>query len=206
MSIGVFKMKFDFLREVIYEDTFEVDDTVEGTINKLRQQSGFCRERDARKNHLRFDCSKDGKIKVGNMLGAYKNNTLLRIKNFYGKRRYIMRGEVLQENGTTKVKTYYCRRKYQLLLRFTLYAFEFVITPIIFALLLFWIFFPEITRNEFTVGVFVIMCAYILLVNVFILSFLLKYRKSEEQNKELDYKIMKNEILKRVEAIKRWNE
>lgn len=179
-------MESNFYTKILDETILEVYEPIEETIDKLRAQAGKCRETDCYGQELEFICTKKGKIRVENL--SAKNN-----HSETSSRIYYVCGEVVEENEKTKVKIYSVHDKSTVIFRHCTIA----IHLIVFAVYLFFVFSSQNISIKEIFGIFLFI---LLLLPINLLTV------KEKQNKNTDLEIMKNEIIKRVEAIKRWDE
>ncbi len=178
-------MKSTFLTEIIDEVTIEVDGSYSETINKLRLQTGVCYVTDSNNTELLFKCSKKGEMSIENNVGK---------KNLLNGRAYYVIGKVLVENDKTIVKVYSIYSRFDLLSRFFAVA-VYLITSLLYFIIKLKSGNPISDKNIF----------FALALGAFIAVISLSSTK-EIHNNTSDLEIMKNEIIKRVEAIKRWED
>ena len=88
-------MKSSFLNKILDETVLYVDDTVEGTIEKLQAQSGVCYTQDSSKQNIRFVCEDNGKFYIENAVSQ-------RSDSYY--RTFYISGTVVEDDGKTAVK------------------------------------------------------------------------------------------------------
>ncbi|HIZ17407.1 MAG TPA: hypothetical protein H9675_07590 [Firmicutes bacterium] len=182
--------------KIIDELTMEVDESYQETINKLRQQNGKCAVTDSNQRNLMFYCTKKGKM--GIIETDYFGHRRFYIDHLWlselRSRTYYVTGKVLTENGKTVVKIYsfYSRA-------FLSNRIFGILLNVVFIVFLFAILF--LSGNPITVKDILIIIALGLIFSVFDFAIF-----KELKNKETDLEIMKNEIIKRVNAIKRWDD
>lgn len=179
-------MKSNFYTEILDKTVLEVDELFEETIDKLQAQAGKCRETDCYGNELEFICTKKGKIRVENLNA--KNS-----RSEKASRIYYVCAEVVEENQKTKVEIYSVHDKSTVFFR----HFTIALHLIVFAVYLLFIFSDKNILIKELLGIFLFI---LMLLPINLLTV------KEKQNKNADLEIMKNEIIKRVEAIKRWDE
>lgn len=183
-------MKFSKSTEIIDKQIIEVRETREKTIERLIEQRGRCRESDSQGTPLGFTCTEDGELAVYNAVSRRSCNR---------DRMYSVRGEVFSENGKTKVAIYTVHRRparwgkwvtlFAALIIWGWYILQALFSP------------PEADTSVLT--------RYILvgsLVTVGIIIAAFSTNKKEEQFRAQDIEIMKNEVIRRIEAVERWDE
>ena len=172
-------MKSTFFNEILDETTIQVNDSYQDTINKLRLQNGLCRKTNFDEEKLRFKCSKKGKIIVD-------NNSLL---SYIGGYKYYAAGEVLVEDGKTVVKVYSINARYRVI-------FHSLIAVLL--TLLFIASFSLFILNRSILRLLKTLCVFIFAA-VDIWGVI-----SEVRRIGVNLDLMKDEIIKRVEAINHW--
>lgn len=178
MKSNIFRQRFD-------EVTIEVEDSYQGTIDKLRGQMGVCSELDGENDPLLFTCSKKGKLRVDNYYYGPKNSSRFRS--------YYVDGKVLEENGKTVVKIYSVHSNFN-----SLSFFGTMAVGLIVAVLCVLLFFTDASGELLTD-----LC--VILGGLFCFCLILFFVLGGEYGRT-DLDQMKQEAIKRVEAIKRWGE
>lgn len=178
-------MKSTYFTKIIDETTIEVDDSRQGTIDKLRQQNGVCYSTDGNQTELRFNCSKRGKISIDNNLSG---------RSIDGCRFYYVVGEVLSEKNKTVVKIYSIYRKDEWIFR---------ILAILIYLVTIMLYFLIKLKSGSTISAADIFG--VLLLGVIMTIFVFSSTK-ELEHRDTDLALMRDEVVKRVEAIKRWDD
>ena len=181
-------MKSTFLYKLTDETVIEINDTCQGTIDKLRHQTSICSETDIDKRALLFECSKNGKISIKNIPACRREN--------YRNRMYYVGGEVVSENGKTKIKLYYVYSRAQMIARSLLLLF-FIVAFIPLA-----IFYTVIRLNALP-GLMIITILILFIVGVILH---ISYIENETKNKSINLQLMKREAMRRIEDIKRWDD
>ena len=167
------------------EKVLTVNDTLNGTIEKLILQNGICREKVSNQENLEFYCSKKGEVYVGEPFSSRGRGT---------DRIYSVSGEVREENGETVVKIYSQRRKIEIFDRYFTICLYFVTAFAYFLIKILWNI--PIEKTDFiAVGLLLFLSVWITVLS-----------KKEKHNKTNDIEIMINKVVKRVEAIARWDD
>ncbi len=183
-------MKFSKSTEIIDKQIIEVRETREKTIERLIEQRGMCRESDSQGTPLGFTCTEDGELAVYNAVSRRSGNR---------DRMYSVRGEVFSENGKTKVAIYTLHHRSARWGKWITLFSALIVWAFYILRALFWE--PEVDTSVMTryilVGSFV-------MVGIIIIAF--STNKKEGQYKTQDIDIMKNEIIKRIEAVERWDD
>lgn len=178
-------MKNTIFTKIIEQSELEVKADFKTTIERLKDQQGICRETDSRQVTLEFFCHDDGRICICN----YSRRRQRRDTN----RLYSVIGQVVTEEEKTKVKIYSIFNR----INYFLSAVAAVLYLVMFAL-----YFIIAYKAGIVPGT---KDLYLLILSVFaILLYPLSFRK-EKRTKEADLYIMKNEIIKRVNAIDKWD-
>lgn len=179
------KIKSGLFTKVEFEKKLYSEESVKDTIWKLSQQNGFCRETDSNSEALEFFCTEKGYIWVDEPAPS---------RGRWQSRIYSVRGQVEEENGKTVVNIYSVYNKSEK-------PFRYIAIAIYLLIILIYIALAVIFKIPLTVKDFLTM----LLAGFFV--FWLAFSTSKEKgSKTKDIDIMVNEIVKRVEAIKRWND
>lgn len=190
-------MKSTFFTKVLDETVLELDVPVGETIQKLCAQVDYNRSTDSLENPVIFRCDKKGRLRVeGWNTGYSKTSRSLSSPD----RAYYLLGRVLEENGKTKIKVYAVHDRLMMFLRW--------ITPLLCLLVV--VAFLVIGREAFfsmpldikTLGFF------LLLVLMFVADFVrcCWFTLKEKKNQTPDFELMKNEVVRKVEAVRRWDE
>ncbi len=178
-------MKNTIFTKIIEQSELEIKTDCKTAIERLKAQQGICRETDSRQVTLEFLCHDDGRICVCN----YSRNKPRRDPN----RLYSVIGQVTEENGKTKVKIYSLFNR----TNYILSAVAAILYMVVFAL-----YFVTAYKAGIVPGT---KDLYLLIFSVFaILLYPLRFRK-QERDKANDLYIMKQEIIKRVNAIDKWD-
>ncbi|MBQ7302377.1 MAG: hypothetical protein IJW89_02205 [Clostridia bacterium] len=183
-------MKFSKSTKILDKQVIDVRETREKTIERLMAQRGRCRESDSQGTPLGFSCTEDGEFTIYNSVSRKSGNRV---------RMYSVRGEVFSENGKTKVAIYTVHHRparwgkwvtlFAALLIWGWYILQALFSP------------PEADTSVLT--------RYILvgsLVTVGIIIAAFSTNKKEEQFRTQDIEIMKNEIVRRIEAVEHWDD
>lgn len=170
------------LGKILDETTIESSVGVAETIEKLREQQGPCSDEDSFGIRKYFSCTKKGVIRFTDSSGNY------------GSDLYFVEGRVLEQDGKTVVKIYSLKSRTE--------KFDFWYKTIVSALFTIAIVVNAIiTKQLFTEATAFLLATWFLLIATAVSGMLRR-----EKNKEFDIEVMKNEIIERVEAIKRWDE
>lgn len=177
-------MKKNFYTDIIDETVIELNENFEDTVSRLMAQQGVCRSTDSQDMGLVFYCDKKGRISIFN--SAHRSDVSYRI--------YSVVGKVVSENGKTKVKIQTLHDRSTVIYRI-ITAVSYLILITIYIAFLFFNNSPITIRELIPIPIFIF-----LFFNVFFHS------NKETKNKAADIEIMKQEIINRVEAVKRWND
>lgn len=178
-------MKNSCFAKILDKTVIESSENLQVTIDRLRMQQGPCRDLDNRDFLLDFICTKKGKIHIDDAGSRHLNNY---------SRIYSVRGEVFSEDGKAKVAIYTVYNRLAALYR----ASTIIDLVLILAVSILGVCLTDLPLIA-TIG------GPLLLGGVVIVSFLMRAAK-EHQQRDSDTEIMKNEIIRRVEAIKRWDD
>lgn len=178
-------MKSNLFVKVLDETTLELDESLKTTIGRLMAQSGKCRETDKEGDSLFFDCTEKGRLivkPIGYGRSAHSDPI------------YFVRGEVFEENGKTKVSIYTVHDRTAVFFRWI---------EILLCVLAIVAHFLVLSIAEVPFEKQFLVLPTILIGTI---VFLLYRIKNEKTYMPHNIDIMKNEIIKRVEAVKRWND
>lgn len=181
-------MKSTFFKEYFDEVILEVNDTYLGTINKLRAQQGICSEDDGSGDYLRFTCTQKGKLRVDRV----DTEASRRPRNQYTYRTYYVEGKVVEASGKTLVKIYSVFDKWRFFFRYSMWSM-FLVFAVIYAILRISGGLPFSQQDILFCAVYGVLLAFGYFIN-------------RKQNERSDLDLMKNQVIKRVENIKRWDE
>lgn len=179
-------MKSTIFNKIIDKIEIEVKANYDITIERLKAQQGICRETDSRQIPLEFLCHDDGRVCVCNYSRYRRRRDYNRL--------YSVIGEVISEEGKTKVIIY------------SLYSRINFILSIIAAVL----FLPSILIHVlFAYTADAAPSAKTLYAIAFGIVSIVLFpwnRTKQIKNKNSDLEIMKNEIIKRVKAVDKWDD
>ncbi len=175
-------MKTTIFNEVLDETVIEVKGPLKEVIKKLRAQQGSSRERDSDRNELGFFCNKKGKIMVLN-----SNNGRPDARMFY------IKGKVCEQDGKTVVKFYSVKSRDTAFI-IIMYILLIVLTGAYYIAKIVSEY--EIVPSDFLLIVPIVVLALIFFVPI----------KKAHKHKDADLEIMKNIVINRIEAIKRWDD
>ncbi len=179
------KIKSGLFTKVKFEKKLYSDESVKDTISKLMQQNGFCRETDTNQELIEFFCTEKGYMWVDEPASSRGRGTA---------RIFSVRAQVEEENGKTVVNIYSVYNKSEK-------PFRYFSIAIYVLIILGYIVSGFIFKLPMTVKTFLTM----LLAGFFV--FWIAFSTSKEKGAKIkDLDIMVNEIVKRVEAIKRWDD
>lgn len=179
------KIKSGLFTEVKFLKKLYSDEPVKDTISKLMQQNGFCRETDTNREPIEFFCTKKGYIWVDEPASSRGRGNA---------RIFSVRAQVEEENGKTVVNIYSVYDKTEKPFRY-------------FAIAIYLLIILGYIASVFVFGLPLTVKALLTMLLAGFFVFWLAFSTSKEKGaKTKDIDIMVNEIVKRVEAIKRWNE
>lgn len=178
-------MKKRLFTEIIDETVIELDVDFEDTVERLIDQEGICRTTDSQDIPFIFDCDGKGRFSVFNAVG-YRSD--------FAQRIYSVEGEVKSEDGKTKVYIY---TLYDRSARWSRYFGAVLYLLFMVAYILFICFRTE----PLQLFDFIFIAVYSLFI-----ARIFFHTNKEKLNKTNDIEIMKSEIIRRVEAIKRWDD
>lgn len=167
----------------------EINESVETTIERLLALQGTCRDEDSSQHPLEFICSKKGKFSVNSRCQSLNSDS-----NIYSYKTYFIKGKVVNQNNKTKILIHTVKDN-------TVKFFKgFYAIANFFLLLVFII--SQIYRKELFSWASVIST-----ISLAIAIFLCFHQnENDEYYKHSDIEIMKSEVIRRVEAVKRWND
>lgn len=187
-------MKSNFLREVLDEEILELDIDCQEAIRRFRAQSEESYEADKRGVNLFFQCSPKGKLYVGYSSFNYRQNLYIKSRCLERSKIYYVRGEVLPANHKTFVKIYSVYSRLDIFWMIFLTA-----VFIIFAACYIW--FGDVL-NDFLIIKACLIAVILGGVPIGAVAYTVK-RVLSNKNEILE--LMKNEIKRRVENVKRWD-
>ena len=176
-------MKIRRCERVLQETTVELSVDLPTALDRLQQLQGICRDTDSDQQVLHFICSDKGLLWI---VDASRRSSVYRS--------YIVRGEVYVQDGVTKATVYELHDRsskyYNIILL--------VISLLVYAAMLF-----------FYLDYSALISAYNLLLlampTIMLVATVLRMRKLEK-NKESDLIVQRNELLRRLEAVERWDD
>lgn len=168
--------------KILEEVTVESSVSLDETIAKLREQQGPCSDENSFGVRKWFSCTKKGVIRFTNSSGEY------------GYSLYFVEGRVVKQNEKTLVKIYSMKSRVEKVDRWIsiILGIAFIIFGTIQAI-----------KEQ---SLFTIETGGLLLLWIFSIATTVHNTRHSEKNKEFDLEVMKNEVIERVEAIKRWDE
>ena len=172
-------------KKILDEHTVEINKSPKDVIEKLRMLKSDLRSSDSIGDNLIFICNKKGKIKIR----AYEFTNKLFHRTYPLLKLYKITGEVLSENGKTKIKIYHC--------------YNYLTNPFR-CLFLVWSYLNllwSVIKTPFPGAVF-----SALLMAALVTAFIAYQSYSESHNKTTIWENTKKEIEQRVEAVKRWDD
>lgn len=186
-------MKSTVFRKIVNEEFIEVDKSVPETIECLRSQSGRVSELESERIGIYLECSKKGKIRVYYSFVRYYWRNQSRLKP------YSVYGRVVSKDGKTYIKVTSVFNKVNTIIRMLDFPLTIILLPLVFLKdIRLWL---QIPINYLIIAVTI--CLAILGFNM------AEYYKVAAKEKKLGTKIvtlLENEIKRRVENIKRWDE
>ena len=168
--------------KILEEVTVESSVGFEETIAKLREQQGPCSDENSFGVRMWFSCTKKGVIRFTNSRGEY------------GYSIYFIEGRVVEQNGKTFVKIYSMKNNVE--------KFHRLITIILGIALIIFVTVQAIKEKS----LFTIETGGLLALWIFSIASGIHTTRLAKKNKEFNFEVYKNEIIERVEAIKRWDE
>lgn len=167
---------------ILDETIIEINETCEETVSRLMAQQGLCRTEDSQAIPLWFYCDKKGRISISNN-ARYTPNRI-----------YSVKGKVITEDGTTKVKIQTLHNRSTVIMRIIDIISDFLVLGIYVLFLILKN--PPLTIRD-------LIPIPIIAINTLRIFF---HTNKEKNNKTTDIAIMKQEIINRVEAVKRWDD
>ena len=168
--------------KILEEITIESSVGYNETIEKLRLQQGPCSDENSFGVRVWFSCSKKGVIHFTNSSGKY------------GYSIYSVEGRVIEQNGKTYVKIYSTKNRFE--------KFDRWLSVILGVLLVLF----AVAQTLLDQTIFQIENVLLLALWIFSIATTIHNTRHSEKNKEFDLDVYKNEIIERVEAIKRWDD
>lgn len=185
-------MKIPFYLKVINKTSVEVDAGYQETIDRLRELSCGCTESDSIGRGLYFYCDENGKFHYYSLSNSRRRTKAIRTA-------YIL-GEVVFDKGKTRLDIYSVLDRSA---KYFLY-FYWVFASIIFLGLLAFLVFAKI--NGLAFGILDWRCLTLAILGI-ISVFVAVFRHEKEGDNILpDLEIMEKDILKRINAVERWDE
>jgi len=179
------KIKLGLFTKVKFEKKLYSDESVKDTIFKLMQQNGFCRETDINQEPIEFFCTKKGYMWVDEPASSRGRGTA---------RMFSVRSQVEEENEKTVVNIYSVYNKSEKPFRY-------------FSIAIYVLIILGYIASSFVFGLPLTVKAFFTMLLAGFFVFWLVFSTSKEKGaKTKDIDIMVDEIVKRVEAIKRWND
>lgn len=164
-------MKTVFYRKILSEQTFQVKTRIHDIVQRFQHLDEINGSNDTGNNKLKFQCSPNGSFKIGSL----------------GYSRYMIFGELLEENGKTSVKLFEVCDYSRIIIRWLILLVLALVVA--FNILVLKDYFNAIT------GSFVVW-----------LGVVIKTTFNERKNKVPDLETMKEEILRRIETVEKWND
>ncbi len=177
-------MKRSKYKQILDETSITLKESRNVVIDRLIQQNGSCRSNDTYGGYLCFRCDKNGRFRVDDSGNS-------RYSDRY--RTHYVEGEVLEENGKTVVKIYSVHSKMLKIVRY--------VTTIIAAIYCICAF---ILMSYLDSGISTKLVVAVLPV-AFVYFIVFSRMNKESKNKSVDFEIMKQEVINRVEAVKLWD-
>lgn len=181
-------MKSNWFRKVLKEEIVEINDTVPGTIEKLRSLNQFSEELDCNDEQLQFYCNKKGTFSITQYM-YYRGRRAPQ----HLDREFYISGKVFSENGKTYIKYQQVQNK--------IIGFAFIL-GIVYEIALLGIL---IALNEiyemYDVRVWLLALVFVPIIIAGITRI-----KRQKEFKDVDFYKMEKEMQRRIEAVKRWND
>lgn len=186
-------MKSTVFRKIVNEEFIEVNKSVPETIECLRSQSGGIANLDTEQVKIFFGCSKKGKILIDYEFARHYHRNSSRYKP------YNVYGQVISKDNKTYVQITSVYNKLSFFIRILEFPLTIIFLPLIFLKdIRLWL---QIPINYLIIAVAVCL-AIVGIVEA-------EYYKVAAKEKKHGTKIvtlLENEIKRRVENIKRWDE
>ncbi len=180
-------------KEIMDQFTIEVKESVPETIRKLQELSGPCLERDGNGYMLAFLCNKKGKFRVDDFDSDMRH---------YGYHRLVLsdrvayvEGYVTCENGKTVVHGQCVFNHSKNIYRVAMLTLS-VIALVLYSVLALLNAFP------FSFFHFLMYLGFVVLTVAYEIS----KSNNESYNRVADLEIMKEEAIRRIRAVDRWDE
>ena len=171
--------------KILDETILESGQSFDTTIDRLMALQGECYQKDSQNEPLAFLCTKKGKLRVGALYSRHRIAS--------NHKTYYVRGQVFTENGKTKVAICTVHDRTAVFLRW----FEVLVLVLVVT---FYLFIDFVTRMP------ALLLLIELILGVIFLIAMLTHNNAMQKNKTADLEIMKSEVIRRVEAVKRWDE
>lgn len=183
-------MKSNWFRKVLKEEIVEIDDTVPGVIEKLRSLNSFATERDSNNELFQFICNKKGVFSIAHCFDCDKHKCQ---SAHQWDREFYISGRVFSENGKTYIKYQHVNNK--------LIGLS-VVLGIVYELLLvvFYIVLNEVFEIR-DIRIWPLALLVIPLETATIVRI-----KNQREFKDVDLYKMENDMQRRINAVKRWND
>ena len=175
-------MKLPRYLKVLDKQVVELDMPLDIVLERIVELRGVCREEDSMQKALVFFCDQKGRFAVSNPVS--RNN----------ERSYYIRGEIFAEDGKTKVAIYSVHDRYTTVFKWLAFLLLFA-GWIFYACLLFSTGVPLEKKQLLELLIFPVFV---------VIFFALTFR--EKGNKTVDFNVMKEEVFKRLDAVKRWDD
>ncbi len=182
-------MKFSKSTVILDKQVVDLQVTPEVAIERLIAQNGLCRDNDKQGSALIFYCTQNGEFSVYN--ASRRSPTDSRI--------YSVRGEIFAENEKTKAVIYTVHDRATRGSRWILLFVSLLIAAV-------YIFFQFLTHSPIDHSLLTGYALLCTLLFVGAIIFTHRHTNKEEQHKDEDIHIMKTEMLRRLEAVNRWDD
>lgn len=188
-------MKSTLFTKVLDETVLELNVPVRETIQRLCAQSDICSETDSMQHPVSFRCNKKGKLRISNLRYFAVRSSIAS-----PDRAYYLKGQVVAEDGKTKIKIYSVYSRAVMAFR-CIIPLLCLLAMAVYLLIGRWPLFS--TPLDIKMFGF-----FLLLVLMFVatVAWCCWLTLTEKKNKDADFERMKDEVAKRVEAVRRWDE
>ena len=176
-GFGYCAMKSTLFTKIIDETTYEVCGTREDVIDKLRQLQGVCRETISDDRKIEFYCSKKGNISISNPYNKY-------IENQHSTELF---GKVVSENNKTYIKIYVTYNKFTNFLKKSICLIDVLVAVL-----------AMIFVDKPYSFIVLFICFIFFVYNLISCN-------NEKDSAPFDSDILKQEIEKRIDALKNWD-
>ena len=173
-------MKSSWFTEIIDKTTLVLDIDFNAALERMITMQGVCREKDGNDIILEFCCDKKGRFYIFS-----PSRDTYRI--------FTVKGQMFNENGKTKFDIYTVWDKTSVFFRYLFTSIYSIFLVVDFVVRYY-------NGDIFSKETLIVIALYILLMVSTVY-----FTHKEKANKTNDIEVMKNEIFKRIDAIKYWD-